>query len=64
MQMAELRKKSEADLLKLLPELREKTRSLKFRIGSKEVKNYNELKFVKKDIARILTILKEKERRV
>lgn len=61
MKIQELRKKSGRDLGKLLAELKESVRSLRFKIASKEVKNHHLLRQTKKDIARILTILAEKQ---
>lgn len=61
MKVAEIRKKSDSDLGKLLTELRENARSLHFKIASKEVKNHQLLRQTKKDIARILTIIKERK---
>ncbi len=60
MKVQDARKKSDTDLQKLLSEIRENARSLRFKIVSKEVKNHQQLKFLKKDIARILTILRER----
>lgn len=60
MKITEIRKKSDVDLVKLLSELKEQVRNLRFKIASKEVKNHQLLRQAKKDIARILTIMKEK----
>ncbi|HEV8601204.1 MAG TPA: 50S ribosomal protein L29 [Patescibacteria group bacterium] len=57
MKMKELQNMSETDLQRQLSALREQFRDLRFRIKSKEVKNSHELKAVRTDIARILTIL-------
>lgn len=57
--MREIRKKSPDDLQKLLAELRENMRGLRFKIASKEIKNHQLLRAVRKDIARILTALKQ-----
>ncbi len=57
---ADLRKKSEIDMKKQLAELRASVRDLRFRIAGKELKNHQQLRAVRKDIARILTVLKEK----
>jgi len=59
MKPREIRKKSPEDLKKLLAELRDNIRSLRFKIASKEIKNHQLLRLAKKDLARILTILKE-----
>lgn len=47
-------------MAKQLTELRGTVRDLRFRIANKELKNHQQLRQVRKDIARILTILKEK----
>lgn len=62
MKANEIRKKPESDLRKLIAELKETVRELRFKIASKEIKNHQLLRRTKKDIARILTILEEKKR--
>jgi large subunit ribosomal protein L29 len=57
----ELRQKSANELEVMLRENREKVRQLSFDLASKKLKNTNELKFVKRQIAQILTILKDKK---
>jgi len=57
---ADIRKKSEADLKKMLGELQGSMRDLRFKIAGKELKNHQQLKAARKDIARIITVLKEK----
>ncbi len=64
MKIQEIRKKSDNDLLKTLAESKEEVRSLRFKIGSREVKNYQLLRQAKKNIARILTVLKERQQHV
>lgn len=61
MKVQELRKKSRDELLKILAELKEETRSLRFRIASREIKNHQLLRLARKDIARILTILNKED---
>ena len=63
MKIQDIRKKADNDLKKSLAELRETVRSLRFKIAAKEIKNHQQLKGVKKDIARILTILGERNGR-
>jgi ribosomal protein L29 len=58
MKMEELRKMNEAQLRKELASMREQIRDMKFKIHSKEVKNNHILGSIKKDIARILTLLR------
>jgi len=59
MKAEELRKKSKLQLQKLLKEKRERLRQLRFDLASKKLKNYREIRQIKKDIARILTVLRE-----
>jgi len=55
----ELRKKNKDQLEKMLKEKREKSRHLRFQISSNQVKNHRESRFLKREIARISTILTE-----
>ncbi|MBZ9571855.1 50S ribosomal protein L29 [Patescibacteria group bacterium] len=55
-----LRKKSKAELPKILKERRERLRQLRFDLSSGKVKNIREIRYLRKEIARILTTLKEK----
>ena len=57
METKEIRQKSKPELQKLLQSLKEKLRQLRFDLSSGKVKNTREIQQVKKDIARILTIL-------
>lgn len=59
MKIKELRTLSKAELQKQLTAMHEQMRDLSFKIHSREVKNNHLLKVVKKDIARILTVIKE-----
>lgn len=61
MDVKELRKKTEEELIKLLKLSQEQVRDLRFSISAKQHKNVRDLKHVKKDVAKIKTILKEKE---
>ncbi len=54
----ELRKKTKKELNRSLREKRERLRQLRFDLTSGKVKNVREIRAIKKDIARILTILK------
>jgi large subunit ribosomal protein L29 len=60
MKVKELRQKSKDDLNKILQDDREKMRQIRFDLSSGKVKNVREINKIKKDIARILTILNEK----
>ena len=61
MKIKELRQKKVGDLHKLLKSNREELRSLRFSISSEQEKNVRRIRDVKKDIAKILTILNTKE---
>jgi len=60
MKTGELRQKSKEELQRFLQEKREKLRILRFDLASGKVKNVREIREIKKDIARIITLLKEK----
>lgn len=61
MTIKELRAMNINELMKNLASLREQVRDLRFKAHSKEVKNAHQLTAVRRDIARILTILNQKE---
>jgi len=60
MESKEIRHKTKLELEKLLTEKREGLRALNFKKEARQFKNVSEIKNIRKDIARILTILKEK----
>jgi large subunit ribosomal protein L29 len=60
MEIKELRQKPETELRKLLAQLRENFRDMRFKIISKQHKDVREIRDVRKDIARVMTVLKEK----
>jgi large subunit ribosomal protein L29 len=61
MKAAELRNMTKADLQKKEIELREELFRLKFKLSTADLEDTSKIGKVKKDIARIKTILKEKE---
>ncbi len=61
MELKELKKKNEKELNQLLEELRDKIRDLRFKDANKQLKNIREIRLVKKTVARILTLLNNKE---
>jgi large subunit ribosomal protein L29 len=63
MRAQELRNFSEEELTAKLQDLRRELFNLRFQLATGQLKNVKRLKLVKKDIARILTILKENERK-
>lgn len=60
MKIKELRQKTEKELKELLDQNRYKLGQLKFDLSSKKLKNVSQIKELRKEIARILTILKYK----
>jgi ribosomal protein L29 len=59
MKITELRKRTKPELESLLQELKKKSRVLSFNLAAGKVKNVREIREAKKDIARILTLLKQ-----
>lgn len=57
MEFKELKNKSESEVRLLVAELKSKAHDLSVKIKLNQLKNTNELKAVKKDIARALTFL-------
>ncbi len=60
MKAPEIRQKTKEELTKNAKEMREKLRGLRFDLAAGKVKNVREIRQIRKDVARILTILKEK----
>lgn len=60
MKPKEIRQKPEAELIKLLPNTRRKLFEARFNLESGKVKNVSEMRKLRREVARILTILKEK----
>ncbi len=58
MKIDKLKNKSKADLTNILSDKKEKLRVLRFNLAEGKLKNVREVREVKKDIARILTILR------
>jgi len=59
MKVIELRKKDKKELEKSVHDLRKKLSDLRFKFSSGKLKNVKEINNSKKEIARILTILRE-----
>lgn len=62
MKIKELKGKTEKELQNLLVESREKLRQLKFDLMAKKVKNVMEIKKLRREIARISTILNQQKK--
>jgi len=61
MKIKELRQKSEKELKGLLDENRHRLGQLKFDLASKKLKNHREIRELRKNIARILTLSSERK---
>lgn len=61
MRTKELRELNKNELARLLEEKKAKAVSLRFDISSKQLKNNREYRNTKKDIAKILTLLREQK---
>jgi large subunit ribosomal protein L29 len=60
MKIKELKEKSEKELNKMIDENREKLRKLKFDLSSGKVKNVREIRTIRKDIAKMFTLINKK----
>ena len=60
MKAKEYRQQSDNQLQGLIKENKEKLREFRFALSNKQLKNYNEIREVKKIIAIVKTILKER----
>lgn len=58
MKAIELQKKSKSELKKLITDKSGRLRVLRFSLAAGKLKNVRELREIKRDIARILTIMK------
>jgi large subunit ribosomal protein L29 len=61
MKIKELNQKTGDELKRILTENREKLRQLRFDLATGKVKNVREIRQIKKDAAKILTLLKERQ---
>lgn len=59
MKIREIREKTREELMLLVGERREALRTVRFNIASREAKNHQEHRAIRREIARILTILHE-----
>lgn len=55
----ELKKKSDAEYRKMLKELRERLRALRFDLAAGKVKNAQEIREIRRTIARIATFMRQ-----
>lgn len=59
-EIKDLRAKSDVELTRVLDESRRQLHELAFKAASKQLKNPHAIRSAKRDIARILTILRER----
>ena len=60
MDIKEIKEKSDHQLLMMIKENLEKLKKLRFSLSSGQLKNYNEIGAIKKTIAKVKTVLKER----
>ena len=61
MKLKEFRDLSDSDLAKQLEETHQELFNLRFRLATKQLVNHRELRRVKKKVARLKTLLRERE---
>ena len=59
MKAAELRKRDRKELEKQILDLKKKLSDLRFKFSANQLKNVKEVSNIKKEVARIFTVLKE-----
>lgn len=59
MKITELKQKNKDELQRMLAEERERLRVLRFDLAGGKIKNVREIRKIRKDIARILTVLRQ-----
>ena len=60
MDFKELKNKTEKELKQFIAESRDKLRDLRFKDANKQLKNVREIRKIKKELARVLTLLNKK----
>jgi large subunit ribosomal protein L29 len=61
MKIKEIREKNQEELEKNIVEMRNKLTKMRFDIAAKQVKNHRDFRKLKKDIAKVLTVLAAKK---
>lgn len=64
MKAEELREKTEQELQKELNELKQELFKLRFQLATNQLSNPMKLKSVKRDIARVKTVMRERELKI
>jgi len=63
MKIKELKQKTDKELHEMLVHLKDSLRELRFNLVGGKVKNINEIHQTRRDIARVLTLIKQNERK-
>jgi large subunit ribosomal protein L29 len=58
---SEIREMTDAELIEALAEAKEERFNLRFQLATNQLDNHARIKAVKQDIARILTVIRERE---
>lgn len=61
MSLLEIRELTDEELMETLAELKEEQFNLRFQVATNQLDNTSRIKDVKREIARILTVLRERE---
>ncbi|HEX6606345.1 MAG TPA: 50S ribosomal protein L29 [Chloroflexia bacterium] len=61
MQASEIRDMNEAEIQRHLDEYRHELFNLRFQIATRKLKNHQRVKTVRRDMARLLTVIRERE---
>jgi large subunit ribosomal protein L29 len=61
MKVSEIREKTQAELQKELTELKSELFKLRFQLATNQLENPMKVKYVKKSIARVKTVIRERE---
>ncbi len=61
MKAVELRQYTDEELERLLEEKKKQLMDLRFQLSMGQLNNYSQMKLIKRDIARIKTVLRERE---
>lgn len=61
MKIVEIRDMSTQDILTALDDAREELMRLRFRITTGELDDFNQIKYTRKNIARLITVIRERQ---
>ena len=61
MQASDIREMNEAEIKRHLDDYRQEMFNLRFQIATRKLKNHQRIKAVRRDVARLLTVVRERE---